>query len=320
MNRKLRLLLILLAGIGIIAGTAVPVLARSQHETGNPVPIVQQASGPTTAAPALKAPGGSLVRGTVQSVSGNVITLKSGATVTVDSNTKYASPKKKEASLADVLPGVDIVAQVNKTGTTLLAVRVEILGVVVPQAVHAGQVTAYTAGSSITIKDAKAVSFTFVITSDTKINYPKGVSQIKVGDEVTIAATASGDGKTLTAKVINVRQPPKVRLVDGSVATITSSSMTVKTATGDLVTVKLDADTIYTIKGKSAVEANDRVRVMAAIQTDGSLLAKQVLDGVAVPSVMKGFAAGQPQPLSPKGWTPGMPGGPGPMVKPGPKA
>jgi|GEM_PF-4751761 len=320
MNRKLKLLLVPLAGLALLTATAIPVLAKGQGNGPSAPASAQAAPPPGGGGPAVKPPDlRNMVRGTVESVSGNIITFKSGNTLAVDANTKYTAPKKPKASLADVVKGVDIVARVKKTDTGPLAVQVQVLGKIIGTVVHSGTVTAYTAGASITITGPKGGPATFIINGDTKINLPKGIAGLKTGDSVTVSGRTDPDTKTLVAKVIAVH---KVRMVEGTVTAITSGSLTVKPATGDPINFKTDKDTIFTLKGVSAVSVNDKVKVVAEVQEDGTLLAKAVMDGVSIPSMLGRFGPkGRQGPMAPNFNKPG-PFTPGnsPSGRPIPKA
>lgn len=386
MNKKLKFLIIPLVGLGLVAGTAVPVLARSHAQSDSP-PAVSQASDSKKSdrlADASK-PHQDVVKGTVQSVSGNTITLTSGTTINVDSATKYTAPGKPVATLADVVKDAEVVAQVRDSGAGPVAVGVHVLGdmekrswtegtvtaytagssitindedgnpatfvinadtkinypkditTIIPgnsvkvastedaagttltatminveklskEVRNSGVVTAYTAGSSITINDLKGNPATFVINADTKINYPEGITSIVLGDSVNISGTRGTDGTTLTANVINVQVK---RVVEGTVTALTADSITVKPATGDSVTAKLGADTVYTIKGKSGVAVGDAVTLIAERQSDGTLLARSVFDGVKAPAPKDqgehgaAGARGNPEKMTPKFTPPG---------------
>lgn len=286
MNRKLKLLAIPLIGIGLAAGTAVPVLARA-HQPARSAAVVQQVDGNGQGHkgdPAIQSSSKDVIKGTVQSVSGNVITLASGKQITVDANTKYTSPGDKDNTLADVVPGVAILAQVKETDSGALAVAVHILGQANANNGYNGVVTTYTPGSSITIVDGQGTLTTFAINANTKVNFPAGVTAIQAGDAVTVTGTRDSSG-TLTANVINVH---RVRVIEGTVTALAAGSITIQPSDGSPVIASVDANTIYAIKGKASVAVGDTVKVVATTQSDGSLLAKAVLEGVNVPSLFKG--------------------------------
>ncbi|MBI2859517.1 MAG: hypothetical protein HYX90_10600 [Chloroflexi bacterium] len=286
MNRKVKFLVLPLAGLALLVGSAVPVLGKALDQRTNTTSA--QAQGPKDGVQPLARARQHVVKGTVDSVTGTTIKLKSGQTVLVDDKTKYLVPGKQDASLADVVPGSNIIAQVIRTEAGALALRVHVTPDRPAPVTHSGTVTAYEEGAGITIKTLKGDTVSFIIDSETKIRLPKEAGPIEVGDLVTIVAIKDKSSDTLVARVISVQ---RARLIEGSVMSIAADSITVKTSSGE-VTVATGEDTVYVVKGAPAVAPGDSVRIAAVIQADGSLLAKVVLDGAKLPGIMERFGPG----------------------------
>lgn len=138
-----------------------------------------------------------------------VTTKKQGdVTIKVNSETKDKVPGVKNATLAN-FKGGDKVA--------VLAVEVTAGNIVENMALHVnlipgkptyihrvGTIEAYQAGTSITLKDKKGESSTFIITSDTKISFKKGATEVKVGDRATVSARRDPATDQFTVKAILV--------------------------------------------------------------------------------------------------------------------
>lgn len=149
-------------------------------------------------------------KGVVQSVDASnlVIELNAGGTQSfkVGTFTKVKIPTLgKDATLSDLLPGVQVNVQaVKDEADGLSAVKI----LVVPgQPMHVhrvGSVTAYTAGSSITIEALDGKSYTFVVTADTKILPKDRASLLAVGVQVTVIAPRDVTGGPVTAMGIVV--------------------------------------------------------------------------------------------------------------------
>lgn len=139
-----------------------------------------------------------------------VLETKKGETITVlvTEKTKIHIPTLKNATLADVFVG-DRAAVNGAPGAEGLTAKNVAVAPGKPAVQHrVGIVTAYTAGASITIEDAKGGTETFALTADTVIRGPKGVSAVVVGDRVTVVARRqpSTDVFTATAIVVHPKQ------------------------------------------------------------------------------------------------------------------
>jgi Cu/Ag efflux protein CusF len=144
------------------------------------------------------------------STSSFVLTTKQGElVVNVNGNTKYRTPGKKEASFAVLKEGDRVAVSGRRVDGAFWARHVNILPKKPYHRHYAGVVTAYTpredsTPGSITIDKAGVTQGPFQITADTKIHYPAGITEIKIGDRVTIISTREPVGGALTAQEIVV--------------------------------------------------------------------------------------------------------------------
>jgi allophanate hydrolase subunit 2 len=127
-------------------------------------------------------------------------------TFNADSATVYNVPGVTNATLANFAVGNKVsvsTVEVTTNGTTVqTAQRMNLIPAKPVKTVRTGTVTAYTAGSSITIQDKAGNSLIFTINTDTKISYMKGTTTITVGDRVTINAGRNPADRQFTAKSI----------------------------------------------------------------------------------------------------------------------
>ncbi|MBI2854413.1 MAG: hypothetical protein HYX87_05780 [Chloroflexi bacterium] len=275
---KIRLLLISLIALGLVAASAVPVLAMSERNQDNATATTANAPDQAGKAKALaQRVRQHMIRGQVASVSADTITLKDGKKIKVTGETKYRIPPKKDASLADVKVGSHIIAHVTKENDQVAAKLVIVMPEHPQAARHAGKVMAYTKGSSITIQGKDGKSTTFTINADTKLVKPKGIEDIKVGDVVTIVTKANSN--VATAIFLHV-----VRVIRGTVTAVGTDSITVKPDNADAVTVPFDANTIFAIKGSPALTVGKKVVIVAKRSADGALVARVVSSGVKLPA------------------------------------
>ena len=147
--------------------------------------------------------------GTIKSITSTniVVTTKKGdETFKVGSETVYKVPGVKDATLAKFKVGDKVsvsTADVTTGGTTVqMAQRMSLIPAKPVKVTRTGTVTAYTANSSITILDKKGNSSTFFINADTKINFKKGATTVKIGDRVTISASRPPADSQYLAKSI----------------------------------------------------------------------------------------------------------------------
>jgi uncharacterized protein DUF5666 len=132
-----------------------------------------------------------------------VQTKQGDETVTVTSETKFHIPTKRNATFADLNVGDRVAVNGTPTASGLTARQVAVAPRKPTIRHRVGTVTAYTAGSSITIKDVQGETATFVVNAQTTIRNPKGGS-ISVGDKVTIVSRRDPSTDTFTASAIVV--------------------------------------------------------------------------------------------------------------------
>lgn len=153
-------------------------------------------------------------KGTVAGVSSDSITLtlrdSSSVTVSLTSDTRMKFPGPKTSAPATIEVGMTAMVQaVRDQNNNLVALRVMVIPGK-PSKIHrVGTVTAYTAGSSITIQDKDGNPFTFTITSDTKLLPAERADQLAVGSRVTIIAPRDPGtgGVTVKGIVIHPAKP-----------------------------------------------------------------------------------------------------------------
>jgi ribosomal protein L21E len=150
--------------------------------------------------------------GNITSVSDNslVVTTRNGTvTIAVNSETKCKVPGVANATLENFDVG-DRVAILAVEVTTVSAVENVALHVILipgrPIYIHrVGTIESYQAGASITLKDRKGESSTFIVTGDTKIIFKKGATnntEPKVGDRATVIARRDPAVEQFTATAI----------------------------------------------------------------------------------------------------------------------
>lgn len=139
------------------------------------------------------------------------LTLKDGSSVTIhltaDTRIKFAG---KKDSTATIEVGMDAMVQALRADDETLTARSVMVIPSKPAKIHrVGIVTEYTAGTSITIQDKDGNTFTFTITSDTKLLPAERADQLAVGSRVTIIAPRdpAGGGVTVKGIVIHLANP-----------------------------------------------------------------------------------------------------------------
>lgn len=153
-------------------------------------------------------------KGTVTAVDSASITLtlRDGSSVTVGltSDTRIKFPGPKDSAPAGIEVGANAMVQAIRDESGSLTARMVMIIPGKPSKIHrVGTVTAYTAGSSITIQDKDGNTFTFTITSDTKLLPAERADQLAVGSRVTIIAPRdpAGGGVTVKGIVIHPANP-----------------------------------------------------------------------------------------------------------------
>src|SRR5512136_949954 len=143
-----------------------------------------------------------------------IATKNGGVTIIVNNETKYKVPGVSNATLENFDVG-DRVAILAVEVTTDNGVENVALHVILipgrPIFIHrVGIVESYQAGTSITLKDKKGESSTFVVTNETKILFRKGATnntEPKVGDRATVIARRDPAADQFTARAIIVFGP-----------------------------------------------------------------------------------------------------------------
>lgn len=121
----------------------------------------------------------------------------------------------KDATLTDIQVGVRVLVQaIQGEDGALTAVKISVSpGKPAPKH-HVGEVTAYEAGVSITIKAHDGNAYTFLITVDTKILPADRADQLAVGRRVTVISPRDVTGGPFIAKGIVVH--PEVETSEGT--------------------------------------------------------------------------------------------------------
>ena len=140
------------------------------------------------------------------------LTLRDGSSVTVSltSDTRMKFPGPKNSAPQSVEAGMNAMVQAIRDESGNLVARSVMLIPGKPSKIHrVGIVTAYTAGSSITIQDKDGNTYTFAITGEIKLLPPERAGELAVGSRVTIIAPrdpASG-GVTVKGIVVHPAKP-----------------------------------------------------------------------------------------------------------------
>ena len=152
-------------------------------------------------------------KGTVAAVnSGSVtLTLRDGSSVTIGltADTRIKFPGHKDSAPTSVQPGMTVNVQAIRDENDQLVARMMLVIPGKPSKIHrVGIVTAYTAGTSITIQDKAGNTYTFAITGEIKLLPPERAGELAVGSRVTIIAPRDPASGGVTLKGIVVH-PPK---------------------------------------------------------------------------------------------------------------
>jgi hypothetical protein len=135
-----------------------------------------------------------------------VLEIKGGETVTVlvTDKTRFHIPTVKNASFQDIEVGDRAAVNGTPTDAGLEAKNVAVVPGK-PMVQHrVGVVTVYTPGESITIKDTKGTTTTFILTASTVIRGPDKSATVAVDDRVTVVARRVPSTTTYTATAIVV--------------------------------------------------------------------------------------------------------------------
>jgi hypothetical protein len=149
--------------------------------------------------------------GTIKSKSGTnlvVTTNKVNETFKVSSVTQYQVPSLKNATLNNFSVGDKVnlsTVEITTAGKTIqIAQSMTYVPVKSIKFVFNGTITAYKAKTSITIKDTKGASTTFIINSSTKISLSKGITKVSVSDQAKVTAQFNTPKSQFTAAIIAV--------------------------------------------------------------------------------------------------------------------
>jgi hypothetical protein len=131
-----------------------------------------------------------------------------------------------------------------------------------------GTVTAIST-DSMTVHPHEGSDVTIAITPDTAVragHHEANIGMIAVGSRVEVKSLEKADG-SLVAVLINIENANDLTEVKGEVIAVSSDSITVKTRSGDEVTLTVNADTIVRIDDRSAaigdVKVGDTVEIDA---------------------------------------------------------
>lgn len=121
-------------------------------------------------------------------------------TVGITDETRIHVPTKKDATIEDLLPGVQVGVQARQDEDGLLIAKNITVIPGKPTKIHrVGTVVEYLDGKSITIEAKDGESYTFAITEDTKILPASRADELEEGARVTIIAPRDVTGGEPTA-------------------------------------------------------------------------------------------------------------------------
>src|SRR5512141_2558264 len=121
-----------------------------------------------------------------------------------------------------------------------------------------GIVTAVAAGS-ITVQPRKGDAVTIAITPDTVVRMAHSQvasGTIAVGSMVEVKSVRNADN-TLTAVLIQVENPNDLTEIRGEVTAVSAGSITVKTRSGDEITIVVNAETLVRVDDRKAATIAD---------------------------------------------------------------
>ena len=206
------------------------------------------------------------VTGFVSSVNGNIVTVLNGA-ISIDTTGAVFHNRKGPGSIADVKPGVQIVAMIKNPeagpGTMLQASNVTVLDL--PAGFLTGPIQSVdVAGNTLTLFGAR-----LRVTANTRIVGSRDqmtLAQLKAGDNVSVEVSING--ASLIAETIHVYPPIPNASLDGTVKSIGSTSWVITTRNGD-VTVTVTNET----KIDPSVKVGDVVHVVGNADASGQITA-----------------------------------------------
>ena len=198
-------------------------------------------------------PGGN-VTGTVTTISGNLISVMAGA-VTIDATGASFNARKQNATIADVKPGVQIIASIRNPeagpGTMLMASQILILDT--PDGTLSGPIQSI---------DAPTNTITLL---GVRIQVPSGVSGFKPGDTAIVQINVVGSA--LVAESIIVQPPAPNVTFEGDVRSIGATSWTIG-ETNVLVNAQTKID--------PSIKVGDTVHVIGNADATGQITATAI--------------------------------------------
>jgi hypothetical protein len=238
---------------------------------------------------------------TITAISGSNLSLETEdgwtRTITVTDDTTVTKAGQ-EIGVAELAVGDQVVLRQTRNDDG--SYSIDTIAVVVPTV--AGTVTAVDA-DSITIDARGGTDWTITTTSETvyQLGSETGSRSDVVVGATIVAAGEQGSEATLTAETVRIQVPR----VAGEVTAKSDSTLTIEQRDGTTLTIHVDADTEYAVRGveDAGLDDVDVGIVVVALGTqneDGSIDAQQVHAGV-------GFRFGGPG-LGGRGW--GGPFGP----------
>ncbi len=281
--RVIKLLVISLLAVSLVMGLALPALANGKSAAKSAAALAKADNEGKGKA--------QVIKGVVTAISGSVITVN-GKQITVDSQTKYHVPTLgKNASLADISVGMDVIAQTRVDNGIYYARQIEAAPKRIAPTAHTGNVTAFNydsaVGGNVTIKDKVGQTLIFDILAG-KLNVrPKG-AEVKVGEVVTVTASRDPAHARLIATAIVVHPAP-LQKISGLIAAVTDNGNGAGTVTIGSTVLNWDKNTVFAVHGAISVTPG-RQAIAEYRNENGSLLAKRVQVGVNPPAVTKANA------------------------------
>jgi hypothetical protein len=298
----LRIAIIVILAAGLLLGAVLPILAAPEVAAEQGV-AVQLDRGP-------RSPWGwvkeklqrnRLVQGVVATVATDRITLEGDKVIYVNSETKYRVPGLgRDAILSDIKQGMRIVALVYEQDGKTYARQISTVPGVPEYKHRVGEVTAYTAGSSITIESKDGALTTFKIAADFKI-LPKNAI-VEIGKQVTIISRREPSNTEFVATGIVVHPAAKqdgngvylrrileaiknMKNVSGNIVSISDTAIIIDPtpggATGDDVILTRDAQTLIVLRGVNGLAVGQSAIVFYT-ETGSTKLAKIVVVGIGL--------------------------------------
>jgi hypothetical protein len=219
---------------------------------------------------------GGTITGTVSSVSGNLIQL-AGGVITIDASTaKISVSHGREGSIADIKPGVELFAALEPANIS-------------SHPVHKATVITVTDPADVTLSgpvqsvDTAGKGFmvlSHVIATDANTSfggYKRDVgtsfSDIQPNVIVHVAADVV-DGKLIAREVLIIAPaPPQAGHARGTVQTIGTDSWTIKTDSGETITLVVNAQT----KIAGSPKVGDTVEVLYTINSANEKVAVSII-------------------------------------------